>query len=161
VPICKFLLAESNFGILFRILKYFSHFRQAICDRQTTSYWTTFTVIIWRYIHTGPSASFDIFRLIIYPNFYYHAQNILSCTMTSGTWARSFSHFWFISEAFSISLPIIPTSFTCFFLSSIESIIYSFLISSWVLCSRIWYYLIVIMIIKLAIKCKIDGVRRC
>jgi hypothetical protein len=34
VPICKFLLAESNFGIWICMFKYFSHFRQAVCDRQ-------------------------------------------------------------------------------------------------------------------------------
>lgn len=131
------------------------------CLRQTTSDWTTFTGIIWRYIDTGPSASFDISRLIFCPNMYYHVQNVLSYTMSSGTWTRSFSHCWFISEAFSIFLPIIPTSFIFFFSSSIESVIYTFLISSWVLCSHVWYSLIVIMVIRWAIKCKIDWVRCC
>jgi len=127
----------------------------------TASDWTTFTVIIWRYIDTGPPANFDISRLIFYPNIYYHVQNVLSCNMNSGPWTPSFSHCWFISEAISISVPIVPTSFTCFFSSSIESIIYAFLISSWELRSHIWISLIVIMMIRWTIKPKIDGVLRC
>jgi len=118
-------------------------------------------MIIWRYIDADPSAIFYISRLIFYPTIYYQVQNVLPCTMTSGTWTRSFSHCWFISEAFSISLPIIPTSFACFFSSNIESIIYAFPISSWVLCSRILYSVIVIMMIRWAKKRKIDGVCRC
>jgi len=55
------------------------------CLRQTISEWTTVTLIIWRYVDTGPSANFDISRLICYPNIYYHVQKVLSCTMTSGT----------------------------------------------------------------------------